>query len=363
MIPAFGAVVAAAWAAIALAGGVESGDVNLTAAGAAAACGAAVVAPTVRPHPRDTLWLGPAAAVLLIPTAVAWAASGQNAAALFFLLAPVAGAEAVDRNRSTLVSLVGLTGAVVAAVGLLASSGGLRPWELAPDGSGAALLLVAGGSLLAFAGAAADTGAVARVLAVPGLVVALAAVPEAPERAVALAAGAAAVAAAVVVRRAPAALALLAIASAAAATVPAPRLLAAAAVVAVAVAAPLATAALAVPGLVVLASALSGAPLSVTTASVGVTAVVVLAVLAGAAPSASRPDLGDSARLPAVALGAWLVLLPTTWRWAGAAPGALATYERGALQAVAVGLIAVLCASIIAHLKRPPVRRLGSPSL
>lgn len=363
MIPAFGAIVAAAWAAIALAGGVESGEVNLTAAGAAAACGAAVVASTVRPHPRDMLWLGPAAAILAIPTAVAWAASGQNAAALFFLLAPVAGADALGREQSTHASIVGVAGAALAAAGLFASSGGLRPWELAPDGPGAALLLVGGGSLLAMAGTLADRGAVARVLAVPGLVIALAAVPDAPERVVAVAAGVAAVAAAVILRRTPAALALLAIATAAAATAPAPRLLAAAAVVAVAVAMPLATAVLAVPGLVALASALSGADLSLTTASVGVAALLVLAVLAGAAPSARRLSVGEASLLPAAVLGAWLVLLPTTWRWAGVHPGALATYERGALQAVAAGLLAVLGGAIVAHVRRPPVRRLESSSL
>ena len=361
MIPAFGAFIAAAWAALALAGGVQSGDVNLTAAGAAAACGAAVVASTVRPHPRDTLWLGPAAAILVVPTAVAWAASGRHAAALFFLLAPVAGAAGVDGDGPPLPSLAGLVGAALAVAGLVASSGGLRPWELAPDGSDAALLLVGGGALLAFAGAAARPGGVGRILAVPGLVIALAAVPEAPERVVAVGASAAVVATAVLLRRAPASLALLAVAAAAASTIPAPRLLAAGAVVAMAVAVPLASAVLALPGLVALASALSGMTVSVSTVSVGAAALVVLGLLAGDAPSARRPDLGEVARLPAFVLGAWLVLLPTTWRWAGVAPEALATYERGALQAVAAGMITVVGGAILAHLRRPV--GVGSSSL
>ena len=359
MISAFSALVAAGWAAVCLAGGVDSGDVHVTAAGAATACAAAVLAGTVRP-PETLPWFAPAG-VLVLPVPVAWAASGESAAGLVVCLAPLAAAAAIGRTRIPRTALAAFIGAVSVAAGIVVSSGGLRPFELAPDGSGAATLLVAGGALLAVAAMVAPDGDVLRLVAVPGLVIALAAVPEAPDRGVVVVAAAAAVVAAVLLRRPPVALALLAVAAAAfPAAAPAPRLLAAAAVLAVAVSVPLVTALAALPGLVTLASVLAGTSVSLQSTFLAAGALVVLASMTSGVSSPRRPDV---TALPALALAGWLVLLPTTWRWAGPPSSAVATFEDGALEALAAGLVVAVSGLVLARLRESPGRRVEPASL
>lgn len=151
------------------------------------------------------------------------------------------------------------------------------------------------------------------------------------------------------------AMALAAVAVAAAAhssTHPAALLLAAGAALAVALPRGASVAA-ALPGTVVLAGTLAGRRLG----AFDVVVAVLLAVAVVAAALRSRAGALPPATWPAVALAAWLVVAPGTWRWAG--PARLAAYSRGAAIAVAAGGLAVV-ARRVAESAVPRLRPVGS---
>jgi hypothetical protein len=161
---------------------------------------------------------------------------------------------------------------------------------------------------------------------------------------VAVAVVAVAVAAAVVGGRIPAAGALGPLAVAVAASpidvaAPAAALLGAAALLAVASRSPWGLVA-AVPGAALVARSLADVP--AVDADV-VTMFAVAAALAAVATALSTTPVPDPDRVPgaapvALALVAWLVVVPGSWRWAVPDPAVLAGWDRAAAVALAAGL-------------------------
>ena len=393
--PAWTAAVALAtgyWVAVALAGG--DGSPVDTAAGGAAAAAATAALVGAGWGPRSPAGTWPSALVLaLLPVAVA---GGPRLLALMFGTVAVAGVAVIAgavsggraRKRGTggtarLAELVEATGGGNGAGGngdrgeaVPARGRRRRSWPRAgrlPDRALPLLAAAAGSALLTaalLAERAASAGWVVpgrdgaalglAVLGAGAVVLGTATGPPAghalapPALAVALGAGAhlsaapatlalsgVAVAAALRLGRRPA-LALAALGMAAAVSVPtapAGALLGAAAAFAVVVGHPVA-AVLGIPGAASLAAVVLPPGRSASGAILAVATVAVALLLAHAArrptarPPTTRPPLEAG---PALVLGAWLLLVPGTWRWAG--PVGLEAYDRGVAVAVAAGAL------------------------
>lgn len=151
-------------------------------------------------------------------------------------------------------------------------------------------------------------------------------------------------------------LALLALAAAAgpATLAPTSRLLAAAAVIAAAVDAPWALLA-AVPGAASLGTAVieDGSRLALAVALAAAVVAVVLAVVVSETAwwtgVSSTPGGHDYRGLlpgavPAMAVGAWLVVAPGTWTWTGAG---LDSYDQGMARAIGAGLLVVMARVLV----------------
>lgn len=170
------------------------------------------------------------------------------------------------------------------------------------------------------------------VLAVPALVVGLRSAEGGSDIAVPIAVLAVAAA---VAGHSPASIALLALAAADIGAPSAGALLAAAAVLSGAIHLPQA-AGLALPGGIELALAIEASEMTV-----GVVVVAVASAAAAVLLVMRRydPAIGlDPRALPAVALGAWLLVAPSTWTWTGVT--GLSHYDRGA--ATALGVVALV---------------------
>ena len=391
--PAWTAAVALAtgyWVAVALAGG--DGSPVDTAAGGAAAAAATAALVGAGWGPRSPAGTWPSALVLaLVPVAVA---GGPRLLALMFGTVAVAGvavtAGAVSgrraRKRGTggtaqLAELVEATDgsdgtAGAGGVAVPARGRHRRSWPRAgrlPDGALPLIATAAGSALLAAALlaervasagwvvpgrdgaglglAVLGAGAVVlgtatgppggHALAPPALVDALGADAHLSAAPATLALSGVAVAAALRLGRRPA-LALAALGMAAAVSVPtapAGALLGAAAALALVVGHPVA-AVLGIPGAASLASVVlppgrsaSGAILAVATVAVGLL-LAHAARRSTARPPSTRPPVEAG---PALVLGAWLLLAPGTWGWAG--PVGLQAYDRGVAVAVAAGAL------------------------
>jgi hypothetical protein len=324
--------VAAAWLAVALRGNVTVGHLALTPIAAATACGAALLASTLPDLGRAD---GQASIVLLIgfPVAVAIAAGRGSLDPLLVAGAVVAVAglwPGADRWLPV-ARLAGCAGMVVWLVGHTLQDGG----RLHVDGRATAAAMVVAAVLLVVASSSPGSAPSSRLLLVPAVLAGVTAAPVLPAAA-ALVGGAGALGAAAV-RRPPAALALLAVAAAAVpAGGPAARLLAAGALIAAALGADVAVL-VGLPGAAALAAAIVRAP---STSAAVITAAAAIATAALSAERMRGRFVLDPARVPAVALGAWLLVAPGTWTWAG--PSLLATYDHGAARAVAVGLVVLL---------------------
>jgi len=338
--------VAGAWLGLALHGPVSVGHLVITPLAAAAACGTALLAATLPDLGRAD---GQTSLLLLagLPVTVAMAAGGGS---LDPLLVAVAGIAVVglwpgpDRWLPV-ARLAGGAGAVVWLVAHTLQTGG----RLHAGGRGTAAAMVVAAVLLIGAGSSGSHPS-GRLLLVPGVLAGLTAAPVLPLLA-AVVGGAAGVGAAAV-RRPAAALALVAVAAAAVPTgLPAAHLLAAAAVLAGAVGADVAVV-LGVPGAVALATAVLGAP--VTAAALTATAAVV-GVAVVMADRMRGPLRLDPPRVPAAAVGGWLLVAPGSWAWIGSA--SLATYDRGAARAVAIALAVLVVTEVWPDLAPHPPRR------
>lgn len=347
MITAIGAALAAGWLTLAVTGGATVGTVDLSPIATAVGCGATALALTVRSRPGTAGLLATPLLLVVFPIAAALAIGGHTALVLVALVVACL-AWTTPRWRAVGWSLlVGWAGAAAVVAGLVVALGDLRAGVLAVEGTGAAALLVAGaGALLAAAAAAPDGEELLQVLVVPGLVVAWVAVPlvdgAGPAAAVLAAASL------VVARHRPAACSFAAVALAAVGPArPAAALLGAAAVLIVALGPSLAWPAV-VPGGVAAALGLAAGPAGVETVAAGV---AVALAAAGLATVVDRRIVLRPRAVPAMVLGAWLALAPTTWTWAGTAR--LDDYQQGVTRAVAAGLLALVTAWMTGQLRLP----------
>ena len=364
-----GAVVAG-WAAVAAAGGLDAsvGGVRLAVSpgGAAAAAGAALLAGT-EPVRRGWGLAAVLAGLLVLPSALALAASGGEGRPLIALLPAVVGLGVAGggRNRTARIRAVALAGIGTALLGAAVFSGSGQ-FGLFARTQTIGATLVAAGVLLVIAGAGGSIGVPAlKPLLVVGMLVGVIGAAALPDVWVPLLVGAAAVGISGV-RPAPA-LALFAIAlGALPGGQPAASLLGAAAVLAIALDRDWAMAA-ALPGAVALVEVLmfpgALAP-RVVTSVVAVLLSVQIARdlfpthprgpkreegsrLASTVDLAALPGLAprraERHRLPALVLLVWLLVAPASWTWAGDA--GIDHYDVGAGRAVAVaGLVLVALA-------------------
>lgn len=362
--------VVAGWAALAAVGGVDpsvaGAGLAISPGGAAAAAGAAVLAGT-EPLRRGWGLAAVLAGLLVLPAALAIAASGGDARFLIGLLPGVVGLgiAAGGRNRTARIRAVGLAGIGTALFGAAVFSGSGQFGVFARSQTSGATL-VAAGVLLVIAGAGGSIGVPAlKPLLVVGMLAGVVGAAALPEVWVPMMVGAVAVGIAGV--RPAAAVALFAIAlGALPGGQPAASLLGAAAILSIALDRDWALAA-ALPGAIALVEVLmfpgSVAPRVVT----GVAAVLLSVQIArdlfpphrDGAPTgegsrlASPVDLAalpgavprraERHRIPALALLAWLLVAPASWTWAGDA--GVDHYDSGAGRAVAVaGLVLVALA-------------------
>ena len=324
--------VAAAWLAVALHGAVTIGHLALTPIAAAAACGASVLASTLPDLGRAD---GQASVVLLIgfPVAVAMAAGPGSLDPLLVAGAVVAVAglwPGADRWLPV-ARLAGCAGMVLWLIAHTLQDGG----RLHADGRATAASLIVAAVLLVVAASSPGSAPSSRLLLVPAVLAGITAAPVLPAAAACIGGVGALVAAAAC--RPPAALALLAMAAAAVpAGVPAAHLLGAGALIAAALGADTAVL-VGLPGAVALAVAVVRAP---STSAAVITAAAAVGMAAVSADRMRGRLTLDPARVPALALAAWLLVAPGTWTWAG--PSLLSTYDRSATIAVAVGLLVLL---------------------
>ena len=368
---ALGAAVVSAWAALAAVGGADltlgGGSTTISAGGAAAAAAAALLAGATAPRKGWAL-AAVLVGVLLLPPAVAVAASGGEARPLISLLPIVValGVVAGGRTRTARLRAVGVAGLGTTLVGAAVLAGS-DSGALAPGGTTFAATTVIGGTLLVIAGAGGSVGVPAlKPLLAVGALVGIVGASTVPGIGVPLLVGAAAVGIAGV-RPAPA-VALFAIAVAALpGGQPAASLLAAGALIAVALDRDWAVVA-ALPGAIAMVEVLmfpgdigpriavgAGAtllgiqvardifpthvPLPTPEEGSRLAARVDLAALPGLAPRRAERH-----RLPAIVLLVWLLVAPGSWTWAGDA--GIGHYDTGAGRAVAVaGLVLVALAA------------------
>ena len=326
-----GAALTAVWVMLAIRG--PTGLVSDRALAGAAGAGTAATITAVW-GPRRAWGAGPLLLVLA-PVAVAGATAGRlsmaAAGAVVVALAAVS-----DRARPWAVALAAVGVATAVAAVVVAHAGSAR-WSLTPDESTACAVAVAAAALLL---AAAGGGGVLRLLVVPALLAGVVAAPGAVG--LTLVIGVAASAAAVARPRLVSpemGLAAVALAAAAVSTTrPAALLLGAGAVLGLAW--PEGTGGLLmVPAVVVMAGAIDARPSPGGLVVAGATGLAALA----AARSPRAGELTPEA-LPAIVMGAWLLLAPGTWRWTG--PARLAAYGRGAAAALASAVLVLVAASV-----------------
>lgn len=363
---ALGGALVAGWAALAAVGGGEvhlAGQViTVSGGGAAAAAGAATLAVATSPR-RGRGLAAVGVGALVLPAALAVAASGGEARPLIGVLPFVVGLGVVagGRTRTARLRAVAIAGIGTALLGaaVLAGSG---TYALTARSTTFGATCVIGAVLLVIAGAGGSVGVPAlKPLLAVGALAGIIGASAVPGVGVPLLVGAAAVGIAGV-RPAPA-VALFAVAVAALpGGQPAASLLAAGAVLAVALEREWAVVA-ALPGAISMVGALMFPGEIAPRVIVGATATLLgLQVARDIFPAGgARPD-GDGSRLaapvdlaafpgivprraerhrlPALVLVAWLLVAPGSWTWAGDA--GIDHYDSGAGRAVAVaGLVLV----------------------
>lgn len=354
---------AAAWVVVAVGGDVDAGPIAATGLVAPAGVGASLLlAAATRPETRFGSIVGclVAGAVAAGPAA---AAGDGGAPELVLLLAAAVGLSLVAAREEAgvvwpgLAAALGLALVAEALAEVMVDSGSLD-LPAGPLGVANGLALVGGGALVAAAGAVQPRRAPAPLLA-GGLALAVpgAGLLERGGDAVAVVLAATAV---VVLARwpdpraRPLAIGLVAVAAAAlpAGARPAALLLAAAAVLAAVALHPVAAVS-AVPGAAALAVAVVDDPTGARLAF-GVLAALVAVLLA------QRPGRVDDGPAPtvtvaaAVVVGGWLLLAPTTWRWAG--PPDVPAWTGGAVLAAAAAA-AGLAVAFATHTYAVPARR------
>ena len=367
---ALSGLVVAGWAAIAAAGGVHPSvgevAVRISPGGAAAAAGVALLA-GVEPFRRGWGLGVVVAGLLVLPVALAVAASGGEARPLIALLPVVVGLGVATggRNRTARIRAVALAGVGTALLGAAVFSGSGDLGLFARTQTIGATL-VAAGVVLVIAGAGGSIGVPAlKPLLVVGMLVGVIGAAALPDMWVPLMVGAVAVGIAGV-RPAPA-LALFAIAlGALPGGQPAASLLGAAAVLSIALDREWALVA-ALPGVIALVEVLMFPGEIAPRIVIGVVAVLLTlqigrdlfiprrgrvpaeegSRLASPVDLAALPGVGprraERHRIPALVLLAWLLVAPASWTWAGDA--AVEHYDIGAARAVAVaGLVLVALA-------------------
>ncbi|MDQ1373281.1 MAG: hypothetical protein QOJ09_619 [Actinomycetota bacterium] len=347
MIGGLGALLTAGWTIVALAGGATVGTMHVDPLAAAVGAGATALGATLTPRSGPHELLVPPLVLLALPLAAALAIGGHSA--LPILGCAVACLLTVGKGwrAAGLSLLAGGAGVGLLAAGLAVGRGDLHAGVLTVETSTAAALLAGGAAGLIVASGLAPRGERAlRFLVLPGLVVGWVVAPRVDG--VALAAAALATAAVVVARGRPTALAFAAVAVAAVGPArPAAALLAAATVLMTAAGPALSWPAV-LPGAVAAALALAAGSASVETVAAGAAVAVAALGLAGAIRG--RITL-EPRLLPAVALIAWLTLVPATWTWAGRAR--VEHYQQGATRALAAALLVTVLAWMTGQL-RPP---------
>lgn len=362
-----GAAVVAAWTALAAGGGaaitVAGYALTISAGGAAAAAGAAALATTTSPRQGWEL-AAVAVGALLLPAAVALAASGGEARPLIVVLPAVValGVVAGGRTRTARLRAVAIAGVGTALLGAAVLAGSANYALVARSATFGTTIVIAA-VLLVIAGAGGSVGVPAlKPLLAVGALAGIIGASAVPGVGVPLLIGAAAVGIASV--RPAAAVALLAIAVASLpGGQPAASLLAAAAVLALALDRDWAVVA-ALPGAVSMVGALMFpgeiAPRVIVGAAATLVGIqVVRDIFPARAPSrggeegsrlAAAVDLAafpgmaprraERHRLAAVVLLMWLLVAPGSWTWAGDA--GIEHYDSGAGRAAAVaGLVLV----------------------
>ena len=363
-------VVVAGWAAIAAAGGVDASLTGtrwtVSAGGAAAAAGAALLAGT-EPLRRGWGLAAVLAGLIVLPAALAVAASGGDGRPLIALLPAVVGlgVAAGGRNRTARIRAVALAGIGTALLGAAVFSGTGQSGIFARTESIGATL-VAAGVVLVIGGAGGSIGVPAlKPLLVVGILAGVIGAAALPDIWVPMMVGAAAVGIAGV--RPAAALALFAIGlGSLPGGQPAASLLGASAVLAIALDRNWALAA-ALPGAIALVEVLMfPGPIGprLVVGVVGVLLSVQIARdlfprrpqavtveegsrLASPVHLASLPGVGprraERHRIPALVLLVWVLVAPGSWTWAG--DTGVEHYDIGAGRAVAVaGLVLVALA-------------------
>lgn len=376
-----GALVIAGWVALAATGGATLpigegvggvsgvGDgITFSAGGAAAAAGAAVLAAAVtRRRGRDlaSFLFG----LLLLPVALALAASGGDARPLLAAIAVEVGlaVSAGARSRSgrlRAAALAGLGTTLVASVVLAQPGAGS---VLAPAATIYGATLVAGAALLVLAGAGGSIGVPAlKPLLAVGLVAGLLGAAATDGPLVAVLIGAVALGVATV--RPAAAVALFAIALASLpGGLPAAALVGSGALIAQSLDRDWAVIA-ALPGGIAMVEVLLIPGPVLPRAIVGLTALLIdVAIVRSLISTQTKPDEGtrlvrpvdlarlpgvgqrtaERHRLPALVLGLWLLVAPGSWTWAG--DTRLHDYDVGAGRSIATGLLLMTGLAVADH--------------
>lgn len=362
-----GALVSAGlWLAVLVGGGARAGRFEAEGLVAAACCGSALLLASADLAPRRASRAATVLAVAVLDAGLAAGlASGDVALLTATLLVTgllVLSAHRLD-DEITAAAAAAAIGLVLLGAGLAVAHDATDSWRIPRHGHlppaalgafllGSAALVIAGslrrrGAEVALVAAGAALGlrvaplVQSRRSASAAFDVALGVGRAVPVPAVACALVAAAVAAALLARPGPA-LGLLSLAAVAGVGAPggAPGLLAAAAVLVAAADRPWAIAA-GLPGGVALTLGLTRAGgLWAVALGLGAAAVGVLLVNQSAhgEPADLRP-----ATIPALVVGAWLIVAPGSWAWAGAA--ALGPYDAGASRAAAAALLLVTAAA------------------
>jgi hypothetical protein len=324
----------------------------------------AALEPTEPADALATAALGAARPAPTSPRSAAAAALALTALPLFiqrpetFVLALVPLVVLALADRTGLDHAVAPAGFVLVAVGVLIAGGNGHHWPIEPSQGVAVLIIV--GTLVVLAGLTLNGTSTRKpglLVLAPAMLAAASAAPVLPHLELAIAAALAALALALFGNE-PAALAAMSLGPlAVAAARPAGLLLAAAAVLAAAV--PRREALLAaLPGAVALTATLADHRLTGVNAALAAGLVATAALIAWH-PRPAPPAPIRMAHAGAVALLAWLVLLPRTWQWTGSQR--LAEYQRGAAVAAegaAFAAIAVLAWNL-RHARRQEARPEG----
>ncbi|MBW3580830.1 MAG: hypothetical protein KY447_08780 [Actinobacteria bacterium] len=387
------------WSAVVLLGGASAGPLSADGAVASAGAGASLLLASVSRPARRGPAAGGALALSLLTTGLALAAGSESATSTLpvFALAAGVGVVAVTTAREgdggIAAAAVALLGMVAVASGLVQQSAGASTVSRGAFGPG--LFLMIGGALIATAGALRLRRSASMLLPV-GLTIAVSAGTTLASEGAALVLAFVAFAVAggwaaspgdrggerpLVVVLAFVALAVAAVPagalpgwaplveeSASSSGVPAAWLLAVAAVVTGVVLVP-AAALSALPGAAAFAVVVAAEP---SPARLGVAALVVGAVVAAAvavqrreaSEAGGRGDDDDglgllAAGIPALAVGAWLLVAPTTWAWVGDTK--LANWSDTVAVAAAGGLIGVIAAGVTGRVAVPRAPRVVAP--